>query len=374
MRPLLIAALLTSLACAAFAQTTPEELAGALQAAARSGDAAAYQKLLHSEGTFAVEGPNFAADLDRVPQPSAVFRFSEVAVEGDQARANLNLSWERQPEQVSRVSLPVTLFKAGAVWRYGGEALRTLPAGEYSLLALDVSGLPLRAAAIAPLLSRAAERVRDTLGLKVPNAATIKVYPNMTVLSASVALSMQPVGGWNEPGESIKLVLPGSANPDQELLRVLSHEFTHLSVSGAAGQRRDKRIPWWLHEGLADFVARAYWTPGAAESRRERVAGYAKGDWMPLSDLTDFNAVPESRWKYVYAQGLGLVEFLAETKGKQASVKLALAFAEVGEADGAARALGFDSFADLETQVRAWLVMRGSSVAISSDTAEAESR
>ncbi|MFK7600835.1 hypothetical protein ACI3L1_01350 [Deinococcus sp. SM5_A1] len=368
---LLIPLLLTSLASA---QTTPGELAGALQAAARTGHAAAYQKLLRAEGTFAVEAVNFAADLGRMPQPTAVFQFSDVGVNGPQVRANLNLSWERQPGQVSQVSLPVKLFREGEVWHYGGEALQALPAGQYSLLALDVPGLPVQAAAVAPLLSQAAARVRETLGVGVPNAATVKVYPGMAVLSASVALSLQPVGGWNEPGEAIKLVLPGGANPDQELLRVLSHEFTHLSVSEAAGQGRDKRLPWWLHEGLADFVARAYWTPGAAESRRERVAGYAKGDWVPLSELVDFNAVPESQWKYAYAQGLALVEFLANACGKDAPMRLALAFAETGEADGAARALGFASFSDLETQVRTWLMMRGSGVAINSDTAEAESR
>ncbi len=371
LHPLLIVAFLTS---PAFAQTTPGALVGALQTAARAGDAAAYQRLLYLDGTFVMEGPNFAADLGRVPQPTATYLFSGIRMDGPRASARLSLGWERVPGQMSRVSLPVTLFKVGEVWRYGGESLQALPAGKYSLLVLDMPGLPERAAIVAPLLSQAAVRVRDTLGLEVPDAAAVKVYPDMTVLSASVALSLQPVGGWNEPGEAIKLVLPSSANPINELLRVLSHEFTHLSVSEAAGQGRDKRIPWWLHEGLADFVARAYWTPGAAESRRERVAGYARGDWVPLSELTDFNAVPENQWKCVYAQGLGLVEFLADTRGKDAPMRLALAFAETGEADGAARVLDFSSFSDLETQVRGWLVMRGSGVAINSDTAEAESR
>lgn len=352
---LLLAALLLP---SAVAQTTPEALAGALQTAARAGDAAAYRELLRADGTFAVEGANFAADLGRVPQPTVTYQFADLSGDGPQARAQLNLSWERQPGQVSRVSLPVRLIRDGAVWRYGGEAFVTLPAAAFTLGALDVPGLPGRAAAVAPLLPRAAARVRETLGLTVPGAATVKVYPDMATLSASVALSLQPVGGWNEPGEAIKLVLPGSANPEQELLRVLSHEFTHLSVSAAAGQGRDKRLPWWLHEGLADFVSGAYWTPGATESRRQRVAGYARGDWVPLSELADFNAVPESQWKYVYAQGLGLVEFLAGTRGRDAPMQLALAFAQTGNADGAARALGFASFAALETAARAWLAAR----------------
>ncbi len=314
--------------------------------------------LLSLEGTFAVEGLNFAADLGRTPQPTATYRFSGIRTDGPQGRASLALSWERQPGQVSRVSLPVVLNRQGEVWRYGGEAFVALPAGGFTLDILDVPGLPARATSVAPLLPQAAAHVADVLGLQVPAAATVKVYPDMPTLSASVALSLQPVGGWNEPGEAIKLVLPGGNSPATELLRVLSHEFTHLSVSAAAGPGRDKRLPWWLHEGLADFVARAYWTPGATQSRRERVAGYARGGWVPLSELADFNTVPEDRWTYVYAQGLGLVEFLAATKGKEAPMQLALAFADTGEADGAAQALGFSSFADLETKTRAWLATR----------------
>ncbi|GGO17674.1 hypothetical protein [Deinococcus humi] len=356
---LLVVSLLTlaSIQTAA-AQTTPEALAGALQTAARAGDGAAYHMLLSLEGTFAVEGGNFAADLGRTPQPTVTYQFSEVRADGPQSRASLALSWERQPGQLSRVSLPVVLNRQGDVWRYGGEAFVTLPARGFTLDILDVPGLPTRATSVAPLLPQAAAHVADVLGLQVPAAATVKVYPDMPTLSASVALSLQPVGGWNEPGEAIKLVLPGGNSPATELLRVLSHEFTHLSVSAAAGQGRDKRLPWWLHEGLADFVARAYWTPGATQSRRERVAGYARSGWVPLSELADFSTVPENRWTYVYAQGLGLVEFLAATKGQEAPMQLALAFADTGDADGAARALGFSSFADLETKTRAWLAMR----------------
>ena len=77
-----------------------------------------------------------------------------------------------------------------------------------------------------------------------------------------------------------------------------------------------------------------------------------------LAELADFPAVPEARWRYVYAQGLGMVEFLTETKGKDAPLALARAFAEAGNADRAARALSFPSFADLESQARSWLAAR----------------
>lgn len=342
----------------AAAQSTPEALALALQDAARRGDAAAYRALLFPAGTFAVEGANFAADLARVPQPSVTYRFINLKVNGLQATARLSMNWLRQPERPVRLSFPVRLQQVNGTWRYAGEDFQPIPAGKYTLLALNEPGLPAKSASIGGLLGQAAQRVNEVLNLVVPPSVTIKVYPDMPTLSASVALSLQPVSGWNEPGEAIKLVLPGGVNAQNETLRVLAHEFTHLGVSQAAGSGLDKRLPWWLHEGLADFVARAYWTPESVKARQSRIKGYAQTDWVPLAELFDFNAVPESRWPYVYAQGLGVVDFLSSTVSPDGPMKLALAYAALNDADGAARTVGFPTFSDLEQAARDWLAGR----------------
>lgn len=339
------------------AQSTQEALAVALQDAARQGNAQAYTALLAPSGTFAVEGPNFAADLGRVPQPTATFQFMQLSLHGAEARAQLNLAWNRVPNATSRVTLPVRLLRQGEVWRYAGEDFNTLPAGEFTLLALNTVGLTARSRAVGPLLSRAAQRVKEAAGLDVPTDASVKVYPDMPSLSASVALSLQPVSGWNEPGEAIKLVLPTGERAEAETLRVLSHEFTHLSLSRAVGFGRDKRLPWWLHEGLADFVARAFWADSAVKLRDDRIRRDARDGWMPLRELAVFNSVPEDRWPAVYAQGLGVVEFLTATQGQDAPVRLALAFADTDEADAAAARLGFASFGDFERQARDWLTL-----------------
>lgn len=341
----------------AHAQATPEALAQQLQAAARAGNAAAYRGLLGGSGTFVTESANFAADLGRVAQPSVTYTLSDVKADAAQATARLTLTWQRVAGQTSRASFPVRLERRGEVWRYAGEDLRVLPAAPYALYALNDGTLPERAAALAPLLGRAATRVREVLAVEVPPAATVKVYPDMATLSASVNLTLQPVGGWNEPGEAIKLILSGAGAVEADTLRLLSHEFTHLSVSAAVQEGAGRRVPWWLHEGLADDVSRAYWTPQAVSARQERIRDYAASDWVPLSELADFPAVPENRWRYVYAQGLGMVEFLS-ARSVGAPLALARAFADTGDADRAARAVGFASFSALETQARTWLAAR----------------
>lgn len=111
---------------------------------------------------------------------------------------------------------------------------------------------------------------------------------------------------------------------------MLTHEFTHLAVGLAAGPGRDKRIPWWLHEGLANFAARAF-VPGRSwQAWHSRASAYAKSGWVPLSELADFPSVPENRWDNAYRQGLGVVEFLAQTRGKGEPWRLTQAFAETG--------------------------------------------
>lgn len=360
------AALLTGLmlCSSALAQRTPQELAGALQTAARAGNSVAYHALLVPGGTFTVEGANFAADLARRPPRDVTFAFRDVRPEGTEAAATLELVWTRLPGEVRRVSLPVRLVRVGDVWRYGGEAFTPVKTETGTLLALSVPGLAEKAGALAPLLPRAAREVQRVLGLTVPQGAVVKVYPDAERLSATVYPSLQPVSGWNEPGEAIKLVLPGGspAQAETSALRVLTHEFTHLAVGLAAGQAGgaagDKRIPWWLHEGLANFAARAFVPEQSWQAWQSRANAYARAGWVPLFELADFPAVPESRWDHAYRQGLGVTEFLAQTRGPQAPWGLALAFARTGEADAAARALDFASFAALERDARAWLAAR----------------
>lgn len=120
LRTALLAGLM--LCSSALAQRTPQELAGALQTAARSGNAGAYRALLTPGGTFTVEGANFAADLARRAPADVTYSFSDVRQQGTRAEATLTLAWTRRLGEVRRVTLPVELVRVGEVWRYAGEA------------------------------------------------------------------------------------------------------------------------------------------------------------------------------------------------------------------------------------------------------------
>jgi hypothetical protein len=348
--------------CAAFAQSSPQALAEALQQAARAGNAAAYRKLLAPNGTFTVEARNFAADLARHVPVDVRYTFSRLTLLGAGASADLTLDWthwqtgEGQAEQErGHVTLPVQLVRTGKVWRYAGEAFEMVHTQTGTLLALAVPGLPGRVAHIAPLLTSAAQQVRSVLGLTVPRDAVVKVYPDSFSLSASVYLSLPPVNGWGEPGEAIKIVMASgsAAEINRAALHVLTHEFTHLAVSQAVGEAKNKHIPWWLQEGLANFVS----FDSLSTQYRIRLLDDARAGWVPLSWLADFQTVSEDAQHKAYSQGLAVVRFLAQTKGKDRPWQFARTLADTSQVDTAAHTVGFASFLALETATQAWLAV-----------------
>jgi len=353
------------LLCTGLAQHTPQELAQALQTAARAGDTAAYRKLLAPNGTFTIEGAHFAADLRLHPPKDVTYTLSNVQQQGSMATANLTLRWTRpaedgsQAEGASRVTLPVQLVRSGEVWRYAGEALTPLKTEMGTLLVLRTLDLAQRVTPFAQLTTRASQELKTVLGMTVPKDVVIKVYPDFSSLSASVSLSLPPVNGWHEPGEAIKFVMPGGSTAEMKraTLQVLTHEFTHLALSQES-QSPNKPIPWWLHEGMANYAARSFLNKQRLQEWRSRAKTYASFGWVPLSKLVDFRVVPEYRWDNSYSQGLGMVEFLAEQRGKAQPKRLAVAFAKTGNADAAARSVGFASFEALETAAKAWLTGR----------------
>ncbi|MFC4455287.1 peptidase MA family metallohydrolase [Deinococcus sonorensis] len=349
-------------ASTAFSQRTPQDLALALQTAVRTGNAAAYRHLLAPNGTFTVEGANFAADLQRHPIPDAKYTFSDVQEHDSRATATLTLVWTRPPDEGNppegpvRVTLPVLLTRVDEVWRYAGELFTPLNTTTGTLLVLKTPGLAARMGSYGSLPTRAAQAVKDRMGLTVPKDVVVKVYPDFSSLGASVYLSLAPSNGWTEPGEAIKFVMPSgsTAETQRAILQVLAHEFTH-SALGHIIAGPNKKIPWWLHEGMANYAARDFMNPQRWQARHDDARTYARVHWLPLSSLSDFTAVLPSNQEHGYGQGLGVVEFLVAKRGKEGPMQLAKAYARSGNDDAAAKAVGFASFDALESAVTAWL-------------------
>src|SRR6185503_9664049 len=96
--------------------------------------------------------------------------------------------------------------------------------------------------------------VTNNFGHTPSSNLEIKLYDTSAVLVANTLLSLPEIHGWNEPGESLKLVAAADEAPP---LAALAHEFTHFLTFDMARTARP-RMPWWLTEGIAMEIGSHY--------------------------------------------------------------------------------------------------------------------
>src|SRR5690606_2758355 len=75
----------------------------------------------------------------------------------------------------------------------------------------------------------------------------IKIYTSMAHLQFSIYMSYtDPLGGWNEPGESIKILAARDLSR-RAVRMLLGHEYGHVASFQYGPQATD--MPWWILEG-----------------------------------------------------------------------------------------------------------------------------
>lgn len=354
-RPTLTLAGLTALltlAPALAAPASPAEVVRAMQDAIRSGDATTYLALVDlRDPLFATEHRRLVQDWTARPPNDLRLTLRDLRQDSNRATAQVQWSWRTAAGDSRDVTLPSLFTKTNGTWRYAGETFAVSLAGG-RVLAQD--GQQDVARAVAAEIDDLVGLVERTLGYRPAQAPVLKLYGSGAALSASVRLSMQPVGGWNEPGEAIKLATPRWP----QSRGTVAHELTHAAVFSRFGEGQI-RIPWWLHEGLAQFVASATWTDEARVSYLRRSVDWrSRNQLVAWPELADFEKVPEDRWAHVYGQGYALVRFVVERHGMPRLTAFMELLANGQDPNTAAtRTLGV-GFDTLDQQWRAWLAER----------------
>jgi hypothetical protein len=333
------------------------------------------------DGVFRKEQENWAADL-KLHAPEAFHLAIEESSAGhephfwpDRAEFELSMSW-RMPAggngdgpggaggQDRKVSYPVSFVRsaegewlyAGEVWvKFDGEMIppdSAAPGAKPYLdaVAKSVEGLEDVAKRVIEVMPEVRAHVEEGFELKVRHTQEVKVYQSMRHLQASIYLSYaDPLGGWNEPGESIKL-LARPTTAKEHLRQVLSHEFGHVATFEMGPHAND--IPWWAIEGVAEVSAEKY--AGGDEACKRFVEGKAKaGALAPWDEMADFRKTPDKWMVYVYKQGEHMVGFVSEKYGRSGRNKWFREMAQGAPIDEAThRALGI-SFEELDKLWRA---------------------
>jgi len=305
-----------------------------------------------ADPVFLTEQRNWAVDL--LAHPVGTFSLTlddpgAIETRGDWAFAVVTMTWrlEREDAEERTVSYPARFVSENGRWRYAGERWVTVlddrhgPANR----AMAPEGLEPVALQIAELLPAVREGVDEMFAIENGGEQAVKVYASMEHLQASIYLSYEsPLGGWNEPGEAIKL-LAGPSLRAGSLRRLLGHEYGHVA-SFIYGEHAND-VPWWILEGVAEQASfRVAGGSARAERSDRRVRRWnEEGDLKDWSQLADFRGEAASFGAYVYAQGASMVGYITDRfgdDGRNAWLRAMCEGAPLGDATHEALGISFD--------------------------------
>ncbi len=206
---------------------------------------------------------------------------------------------------------------------------------------------------IVEVLPLVRDHVDEGFGQPVPRVQEVKLYPSMKHLQESIYLSyVDGLSGWNEPGESIKLLTRPNAGK-RGLRTLLAHEYGHVATFELGEKAND--MPWWVLEGVAELSAERFSSMGkGAESSVLR--WNEKNTLAKWDDLADFHKVQENSPRdlqaKVYQQGHHMLMYISERWGRDGRIAWLSAMAKGKTIDEATRAVAGMSFDELDTAWR----------------------
>lgn len=338
-----------------------EAVLASMEAAVLAGDQAAY--IAHVDGAdpiFRKEQENWAADLARhLPVEFDLSLGEEItALEGGGFLTVLTTTWKLEGwERARKVDFPARFVEGGEgsarAWRYAGEAWEVLD-GE-RVRVFFPKGREELAGRVAEAFPEVRAHVEEGFEISVDRVQEVKLYPTMRHLQHSIYLSYTDgLGGWNEPGESVKL-LAGGLN-ERGLKVLLAHEFGHVATF-EMGEAANK-MPWWILEGSAELASERFGR--GREGVDRRVRGWAKASGLAAwEDIADFHDFPPELMGHVYTQGHHMMGYISDTYGRTKRNAWLRALSTGSTIDGASKAALGLPWEELDRRWRESLVAGG---------------
>lgn len=324
-----------------------------LAANVRIGNKADYLALVDlTDPAFGLEHSRLAEEWAGLhPVADYALTVADLRIDGEAATGTLTASWTNLQDESRMASWLGTFERGAGGWRYAGEAWETSAVPHFEIkVAPGLGDLLPRVTQDLPAVY---DHVTDALDY-VPGAPlVIKLYADGPALAANTLLSLPDIRGWNEPGEALKLRVDPE---DPYMTPVIAHEMTHFASFDRAGTRRTK-MPWWLDEGLASYVARKFDTiQSSSDPAVEAVAAWqADGTLADWDRMAVFETTPMELWRNVYPQGYAMVRFVSQRFGGDARNAWLAKMATEMDIDAATPAVLGVSFDELDNAFREWL-------------------
>jgi hypothetical protein len=289
-----------------------EGLLRAMERAVLAKDAGAYMTLVDTaDAEFVQEQRYFSNDFVRAGPDEFALSVGPLTASDGSATGELTMVW-RMPEKNQRtVAWDARFIEHDGSWRYAGETWERFEAP--GVIVMHDPGLDelakLTAEAFAVVRGHVEELFELTETPQPKHTQKIKIYGNMAHLQASICLAYeQSLGGWNEPGESIKLLASRRTSPKQ-LQSLLAHEYGHCCTF-VLGEKANN-MPWWTLEGVAELAAEKYGRGGPPHAQVQQ--WHTRKQLADWADITDFHTTKPSMGGFVYSQGHHMVWYIKET-------------------------------------------------------------
>lgn len=157
-------------------------------------------------------------------------------------------------------------------------------------------------------------RITNHLGIQIDKKINVKVFPD--IKSFHVAINYPDAPDWvvgSSNGDELMMVSPlnpGSIHTFESLMQVIVHEFVHIAVSYARGDKGCTTLPRWLSEGYAQYEAGQ-----VNEQIRKKVETSVVANTPPTWAQLDTASVMEFGNMNGYGLSVTIVEFLVVTYG-----------------------------------------------------------
>lgn len=330
-----------------------EFLVESMAAHVRVGDKAGYLALVDlSDPTFALEHTRLADEWSGIhPVPDYALAVEDLEIDGAAATGSLTATWTNFQGERRIATWTGTFTRDRTGWRYAGEVWTTTEVPHFTIKIAP--GLDDLVPKVSEDLPAVYDHVTDVLDYEPGAPLQIKLYADAPALAANTLLSLPDIRGWNEPGEALKL----RVDPEDPFMTpVIAHEMTHFTSFDRAGTKRSK-MPWWLDEGLAVFVARKFDTiKQDPDPALEAVAAWqADGTLVEWDRMAVYETTPMELWRNVYPQGYAMVTFVTNRFGRDARNAWLAKMATEMDIEAATPAVLGLSFDDLDGAFREWL-------------------